>query len=584
MKLLKKCGGVPLAIMAVASCIADKKVNPGQWDNMFDSVGTGLGDSPDVKNMRSILSLSYYSLPSHLRTCLLYLSVYPEDYEMPRDDIIWKWIAEGFITHENNNVFEVGAGYFRDLINRCMLQPCIDYTGDVTHCRLHDMVLDFICSLSTEENFVTILNHVEGYSISSSSNVRRLSIQNRKDDPESTPLDSISKSQVRSVTTFPPAINQVPSLSSFDVLRVLDLSGCNLGGNSHINLKDVGNLVHLRYLGLAGTEICQLPLEIGKLQFLQVLDVKYNYGLEELPSTIYKLRRLKCLRLDGYRTRLPDGLGSLRSMEVLKKICANPNIVKELRNLSMLRELKIKFKQNASLEDGKAFVESLCHLKNISYVAIREYFQAMDLLQEHWVPPPQLRTFESVRCGAFSTVPKWIKKDPLHLANLFELVVGFEELREEDMWVLGRLPALRRLWMWSGRQTERVLPIGADGFHCLTTFTLYCASPRQIAFQQGAFPRVEGVLFNFDIRTAKDDGNGDFIFGLGNLVSLRQVTVGIDRYGATLGDVKEAVVALRHAVDAHENHPSITVDIRPTIRPDEVTRTRTFLFYIIIPS
>lgn len=260
-------------------------------------------------------------------------------------------------------------------------------------------------------------------------------------------------------------------------------------------------------------------------------------------------------------------------MEVLKKICANPNIVKELRNLSVLRELKIKFKQNASLEDGKAFVESLCHLKNISYVAIREYFPAMDLLQEHWVPPPQLRTFESVKCGVFSTVPAWIKKDPLHLANLFELVVGFEELREEDMRILGRLPALRRLWMWSGRQTERVLPIGADGFHCLTTFTLYCASPRQIAFQQGAFPRVEGVLFNFDIRTAKDDGNGDFVFGLGNLVSLRQVTVGIDRYGATLGDVKQAVVALRHVVDAHENHPSITVDIRPTIRPDEVQKS-----------
>lgn len=264
MKILKKCGGVPLAIMTVASAIADKMVNPGQWDNMSDSIGIGLGDSPDVKNMRSILSLSYYSLPSHLRTCLLYLSVYPEDYEIPRDDIIWKWIAEGFITHENNNIFlfEVGASYFRDLINRCMIQPCIDYKGDVTRCRLHDMVLDFICSLSTEENFVTILNHVEGYTISSSSNVRRLSIQNRKEYPESTPLDSISKSQVRSVTTFPPAINQVPSLSSFDVLRVLDLSGCNLGGNSHINLKDVGNLVHLRYLGLAGTEICQLPTEI----------------------------------------------------------------------------------------------------------------------------------------------------------------------------------------------------------------------------------------------------------------------------------------------------------------------------------
>ncbi|KAF7011128.1 hypothetical protein CFC21_025466 [Triticum aestivum] len=45
--------------------------------------------------------------------------------------------------------------------------------------------------------------------------------------------------------------------------------------------------------------------------------------------------------LDGYHMSLPNGLGNLTSLEVLKKICATLNIVKELHKLSMLRELKI---------------------------------------------------------------------------------------------------------------------------------------------------------------------------------------------------------------------------------------------------
>jgi len=35
--------------------------------------------------MKKILLLSYNDLPYHLKTCLLYLGVFPEDYEIKRD-------------------------------------------------------------------------------------------------------------------------------------------------------------------------------------------------------------------------------------------------------------------------------------------------------------------------------------------------------------------------------------------------------------------------------------------------------------------------------------------------------------------
>jgi hypothetical protein len=109
-KILEKCGGVPLAIITIASVLSvpSKIQNQAVWDKVCTYMCSGLEHSPHVKTMIIILSLSYYHLPFHLRTCLLYLSIYPEDYEIHRDDLIWKWIAEGFIQHKNpdSSLFE----------------------------------------------------------------------------------------------------------------------------------------------------------------------------------------------------------------------------------------------------------------------------------------------------------------------------------------------------------------------------------------------------------------------------------------------------------------------------------------------
>ena len=69
-RMLKKCAGVPLAVI----------IKILEWYEVYNCVGTGLENNQDVRNMRNILSLSYYDMPSHLRTCFLYLSAFPEDY------------------------------------------------------------------------------------------------------------------------------------------------------------------------------------------------------------------------------------------------------------------------------------------------------------------------------------------------------------------------------------------------------------------------------------------------------------------------------------------------------------------------
>ncbi|XBI60438.1 hypothetical protein VPH35_041365 [Triticum aestivum] len=113
--ILKRCGGVPLAILTIASLLSSKMGRTHTheyWCKVHKSMGSGLDDShDDVKKMRRILSVSYYDLPPHLKTCLLHLSVYPEDYEIKTKELIWKWVGEGFVEENSEKtLYEVRRG------------------------------------------------------------------------------------------------------------------------------------------------------------------------------------------------------------------------------------------------------------------------------------------------------------------------------------------------------------------------------------------------------------------------------------------------------------------------------------------
>ncbi|VAI82463.1 unnamed protein product [Triticum turgidum subsp. durum] len=168
--ILKKCGGVPLAIITIASLlVSNQRVKPNHdWMDVYNSMGHGVTQSDIAKDMNRILSLSYYDLPSYLKPCLLYLSIFPEDFEIERDFLIWRWLAEGFIQRDKGetSLFEIGETYFNELMNRSLIQPAkINEEGTVVTCRIHDMVLDLICSLSSEENFTSILDNAEWHAL-----------------------------------------------------------------------------------------------------------------------------------------------------------------------------------------------------------------------------------------------------------------------------------------------------------------------------------------------------------------------------------------------------------------------------------
>jgi len=217
-EILRKCGGVPLAIITIASTLASKKgmENIHQyWSKVCKTLGTGLEDSPDVEDMRRILAISYYDLPPHLKNCMLYLSSYLEDYEISTKELIWEWMGEGFILKEQGKSFyEVGEDYIDELINRSMIQRSrIKPVSKKGFLQVHDMILDLITRLANEDGFLATIHDQQPRC--QPGRIHRLSLQTSNEE-DVKHLSAANLCHMRSLIRCPGEVfNQLPRFQPF---------------------------------------------------------------------------------------------------------------------------------------------------------------------------------------------------------------------------------------------------------------------------------------------------------------------------------------------------------------------------------
>ncbi|KAF7092909.1 hypothetical protein CFC21_095360 [Triticum aestivum] len=136
-QLVKKCGCLPLALLTVGGILATKKI--AEWAQVYNQLPSEMETNPSLEAMRSMVTLSYNYLPSYLKSCFLYLSIFPEDYEIQMRRLVERWIAEGFVKARTGvNIEDVGKDYFNELINRSIIQPArVNIEGVVKSCRVH---------------------------------------------------------------------------------------------------------------------------------------------------------------------------------------------------------------------------------------------------------------------------------------------------------------------------------------------------------------------------------------------------------------------------------------------------------------
>ncbi|KAE8771882.1 Disease resistance protein RPP13 [Hordeum vulgare] len=329
-EILKKCGGLPLAIITIASMLASRQTRTEEWESIRNSLGAKLTTNPTLEEMRSILNLSYMHLPLHLRPCLLYLGMYPEDKTVGRHDLILQWIAEGLINCSHGSDLEdIGKSYFNELINRSLIQPAgTSKSGEVEYCRVHDIMLDLIVSKCADENFINVAYNCEDVARMHSCEykVRRLSLKSSTNDATLRIIDT-SMSQVRSFARFGEC-KYTPPLSLFKYLRVLAFM-FSYKSSTIVDLTAIGQLFQLRYLKVSASlaffidlpsEIrglacfIDLPSEIRGLVHLETLEILGSSG--SIPSDIVCLPRLSRLILP-HNTCLPRGIANMKSLRAL---------------------------------------------------------------------------------------------------------------------------------------------------------------------------------------------------------------------------------------------------------------------------
>ncbi|CAM0885585.1 unnamed protein product [Alopecurus aequalis] len=504
MDILKKCGGLPLAIVSISSLLADQPKKTFEY--VRKSLGCMFDGNPTLDQMRQILELSFRNLPNHLKTCLLYLGMYPEDHVIERVDLLRQWIAEGFICGIRGlDAEDVANSYFNELINRSMIQPVYtDDNGEVSRCRVHDIMLDVIRSKIEEDNFISVINEPEVV-LGMHRNIRRASLQCSGEECTVTlAMVNGSLSKVRSMYVFGEFSCQ--SLMLLKYVRVLHLE---IGyKNDVLDLTGISRLFLLKYLKVDGGIAVELPSQIGKLQQLETLDID---NASKLPSDIACLPLLLHLIVNE-DTVFPDGIGRLRLVQTVKLFDIWKNSVENIEGLGEMTSLKkfvFEWAGNDLVEGQRRMDVLRSSLERISgSLRTLHMYPGAELL-DGWntfsTPLIHLREMWLQGC-VFSMIPQWLG----HLRDLQTLsfLVGRAGLKNDGVAILAGLPSLVYLDLRAVEPLEERLHIPGSvmTFRALKEFYL-SINRSLLTFETGAMPMLKKLDISIGLRGCESGGS-----------------------------------------------------------------------------
>ncbi|TVU23830.1 hypothetical protein EJB05_26213, partial [Eragrostis curvula] len=534
-KILKKCDGVPLAIITIVSLLVGKPRE--RWPDLFTSLCFGLKDDKQVENTMKMLSYSYYDMPAHLRTCLLYLSVFPEDYTIDKESLIWKWIAEGFIKGKKQGLFELGRNTLMILARR----------------------------IAQYNNFM-----------------------------EDTFNDNaVRMPQVRSFISYSCAFNKWIPLLSFSRLRVLEMEGCKNVRSSH--LVHLGNLLHLRYLGMENTQVDELPNEIEALKHLQILNLAMP-RIRHLTPSISRLPQLLCLIGDLSSTLAPSWVGKLTSLEELQVAmrCSSYNRQDQasgfLTELSCLSELRVcRIRMHVELLGDvmeRDLVSSIRNLQKLQHLELGRNWNFTEAHTAIWgeagfVLPRHLRILDLEKFR-FSSLPSCISA-----ACLPSLSMCVTAVDQKGLEFLARLPELQYLVLTTWTTATLSNFSAGNGYFQKLRFCQIYDSMIQLQWKEedssvsfhlwdgldampfgknncsvlpsDVMPNLEELECTIFPQGLKDCNRASGYNSLQYLLSLRKVRARISCHGAHLGNAFAAEQAVKKATEVHPNRPTLDV-------------------------
>ncbi|MED6161210.1 hypothetical protein PIB30_058550 [Stylosanthes scabra] len=343
-KMAKECRGLPLALVTVGSAMSGVR-NVVSWRQAKNELRGNPWIASDLeKHVFGVLKFSYDRLPDEAhKNCFLYCALYPEDYEIRVEDLIDRWIGEGFLGKTSKksiyDMREEGHSIIEKLKLSCLVE---DVMADIfqwwPRIKMHDVMRDMAIWIACDQDAIRDKVVVEDHALRLHTEKMEL-------------VEKISVIRAAGMRQLPPCPNVVTlclqnlednvdfsNLQIMSKLKVLDLSN-----NRHIKHlpSEIGMVINLEFLNLSLSQVStqiQLPIELKNLEKLKVLLMKDTFTSSNIIKVLESLMQLQILRL-GYGGRVGGSMSFSEAGNIQEGI-----LIDKLESLPQLEELCINLK------------------------------------------------------------------------------------------------------------------------------------------------------------------------------------------------------------------------------------------------
>ncbi|XP_021317799.1 disease resistance protein RPM1 [Sorghum bicolor] len=509
--------------------------DPEEWRRLSNNISAELEMNPELGMIKTVLQKSYDGLPFDLKSCFLYLSIFPEDHVISRRRLVRRWASEGYSTERlGKSAIEIADTYFMELNNRSLILPfkrSADSRKSMDSCKVHDLLHEIAITKSLQEDVIFRLE--EGCNLKSTA--RHLAISSDWRGDQGQFESSVDLPQLRSLTVFGEFQSFFIS-KKMRMLRVLDFENTN--GIGYHGLDDIGKLLHLRYLSLRGCrDIILLPDSLGKLRQLLTLDIRDTY-ITTLPKTIVKLQKLQFVHAGNKSEDVDVETKNFTEGLIQNKGVLVPRGIRKMRGLLTLRAVKVG-RGNAALQEircptglrklgvtginkrnGLAFCLAIADLKKLESLSVSAAAGRSGLrgsLDALSTPPENLLSLKLY--GSLDILPEWVAM----LQKLVKLRLSGTGLLDPDgaIQLIGRLPKLQILSLYGlSFQCEEICFRSEQteiSFRSIKLLSFEETKIKSVKFEAGTMPKLEQLKVTGEI------SNGFCISGLECLPSINEV-------------------------------------------------------------
>ncbi|KAL8056916.1 hypothetical protein ABFX02_04G149800 [Erythranthe guttata] len=371
-KIAENCEGLPLTIVTVGKILSEAEKTTEYWNKVaIDKQNAVFVDV--YEQMFEVLYPSYNYLPQYLKSCFLYMGVFPQNCKIPFSKLLNLWLLERFLELEHDlDSTNYGVRCLINLVSRSLVMVHEDrrYTYRVNTCRLHSSYW-YMCNKEAEKIkfFHALKSRADGLAQGIESQ-RRLCIRNNVLLGIKDVYDSMASiSSLRSLLcTGPYHEYQVPiCLEYLSLLRILDA----LTVRFYEFPMEVVKLVQLRYLAL--TYDGNLPSSISKLWNLEYLIVerhlriiKHVESIQFLPREIWNMEKLKHLKVTGCDLPYPCEGSFLPNLLTLVDVSAQSCTRDVLSRIPNLLKLGIRIELALDNVEPLCLFDHISNLRNLS--------------------------------------------------------------------------------------------------------------------------------------------------------------------------------------------------------------------------